>query len=71
MRPNFELLESLQAKIANLESNVVKLTEEQYKYLDMVAENSQVLCRGGAGTGKTFLAAELARRTCSAVDIKP
>ena len=62
LRPNFELLESLQAKIANLESNVVKLTEEQYKYLDMVAENSQVLCRGGAGTGKTFLAAELARR---------
>lgn len=62
LRPNFELAESLQAKVSKLEDNAVKLTEEQYKYLDIVVANSQVLCSGGAGTGKTFLAAELARR---------
>jgi hypothetical protein len=44
------------------ESTVVQLTQDQYKYLDIVSANSQVLCSGGAGTGKTFLAAELARR---------
>lgn len=62
LRPNFELAESLQAKVSKLEDNAVKFTEEQYKYLDIVVANTQVLCRGGAGTGKTFLAAELARR---------
>jgi len=30
--------------------------------LDIVAANSKVLCSGGAGTGKTFLAAELTKR---------
>lgn len=62
LRPNFELLEPLHAKLSNIQDNVVKLTEDQYKYLDIVAANRRVLCSGGAGTGKTFLAAELSKR---------
>mgnify|MGYP002631349084 CR=1 FL=1 len=62
LRPNFELVEPLHVKLANIEDTVVQLTEDQYKYLDIVAFNKRVLCSGGAGTGKTFLAAELARR---------
>lgn len=62
LRPNFELIEPLHVKLSNIEDNAVKLTEDQYKYLDIVSANSKVLCSGGAGTGKTFLAAELARR---------
>ncbi len=62
LRPNFELVEPLHEKLSKLEDTAVKLTEDQYGYLDFVAANNRVLCSGGAGTGKTFLAAELARR---------
>ncbi len=62
LRPDFELTEPLHAVLSKLEDSAVQLTEDQYKYLDIVAANKRVLCSGGAGTGKTFLAAELARR---------
>jgi len=62
LRPNFELIEPLYSKISKLEESAVELTHDQYRYLDIVAANRRVLCSGGAGTGKTFLAAELARR---------
>jgi hypothetical protein len=62
LRPDFELIEPLHAVLSKLEDSAVQLTEDQYKYLDIAAANKRVLCSGGAGTGKTFLAAELARR---------
>ena len=62
IRPDFELVESLRSCIDKSSEQAVVLTEDQYKYLDIVASNKRVLCSGGAGTGKTFLAAELARR---------
>ncbi len=65
LRPDFELVEPLHVKLSHVEELAVKLTEDQYMYLDIVAANSKVLCSGGAGTGKTFLAAELARRMSS------
>jgi len=62
LRPDFELVEPLNEKLSKTEETAVKLTEDQYMYLDIAEANSRVLCTGGAGTGKTFLAAELARR---------
>lgn len=62
IRPDFELIESLRSCIDKSSEQAVVLTEDQYKYLDIVASNKRVLCSGGAGTGKTFLGAELARR---------
>ncbi len=62
IRPDFELVETLRSHIDKSSEQAVILTEDQYKYLDIVASNERVLCSGGAGTGKTFLAAELARR---------
>ena len=62
LRPNFELIEPLYGTLPTIKENAVKLTEDQYKYIDIAEANSKVLCSGGAGTGKTFLAAELARR---------
>ena len=62
LRPNFELVEPLHVQLSRAEELAVKLTEDQYRYLDIVAANKRVLCSGGAGTGKTFLASELARR---------
>ena len=65
LRPNFEVVEPLHVKLSQIEDMAVKLTKDQYMYLDIVAANNKVLCSGGAGTGKTFLAAELARRLAS------
>ncbi len=65
LRPDFEVIEPLHVKLLQMEDIVVSLTKDQYKYLDIVAANSRVICSGGAGTGKTFLAAELARRMAS------
>jgi hypothetical protein len=62
LRPDFELVELLYDKILSTEEQTVKLTEDQYFYVDIALENDRVLCSGGAGTGKTFLAAELSRR---------
>jgi len=40
----------------------VALDGRQLELLDLVADNARMLVRGGAGTGKTLLAAEAARR---------
>jgi len=62
LRPNFEIAEPLRTQLSRLDDSAVKLTDDQYRYLDIVSANKQVVCFGGAGTGKTFLAAELSRR---------
>ena len=62
LRPDFETIEPLYSTLLNLEQTTLELTLEQYRFLDVVAANPRVLCSGGAGTGKTFLAAELVRR---------
>jgi hypothetical protein len=68
LRPNFELDEQLHEKILRSEKKAFELTEELYEYIDAsIVNNKQMnlLCSGGAGTGKTYLAAELARRYAS------
>jgi len=45
-----------------VEEEIVRLTTEQYDCLDITEINPRVLIEGGAGTGKTMLAVELARR---------
>ena len=44
------------------EEQIVRLTEEQYLCLDQLQDNPRCLFDGGAGTGKTLLACEFARR---------
>ncbi|HIK62655.1 MAG TPA: DUF2075 domain-containing protein [Flavobacteriales bacterium] len=62
LRPKFEVLELLSVRLSNLQDTVASLTQDQYEWLDSVDGNKRVLCAGGAGTGKTFLAVELAKR---------
>ncbi|CAB5505610.1 hypothetical protein THERMOT_2182 [Bathymodiolus thermophilus thioautotrophic gill symbiont] len=62
LRPNFEVIESLYNQLNKFEEASCQLTQEQYKYLDIAAANKRILCSGGAGTGKTFLAVELSKR---------
>lgn len=62
LRPSFELIQPLFDQVKQVENSSVRLTEEQYHYVDIAMDNQRVICSGGAGTGKTFLAAEMARR---------
>jgi hypothetical protein len=62
LRPEFEAVISLYAQTQEAEEKIVRLTDDQLTMVDVVEANPQVMCSGGAGTGKTFLAMELARR---------
>jgi hypothetical protein len=62
LRPNVEYVESLGLKLELNAEKQVKLTESQFNYIDVFESFPRLLCKGGAGTGKTFLAAEMARR---------
>ena len=62
LRPNFDLQPSLRGRLRNVQRELIRLTEDQYRVLDGLAENPRVVVRGSAGTGKTLLAVEEARR---------
>lgn len=62
LRPEFEAVRPLHVLAQEVEDQVARLTDDQMVLVDVVEVNSRVLCSGGAGTGKTFLALELARR---------
>lgn len=62
LRPDFEAVISLQACAEDVERRIARLTEDQLRFIDTAEANTRVVCSGGAGTGKTMLALELARR---------
>lgn len=65
LRPSFEHAQSL-SDFSNLTyKEIIKFTEEQYTYLDQIEENDRIICSGGAGTGKSFLAIQTALREAS------
>jgi hypothetical protein len=57
---------SLSCVVKDREAKRVRLDGEQFTALESILENDLVLVRGGAGTGKTLLAWELARREAKA-----
>ena len=65
LRKNFEYVVSPRHDIESLEFSIKKFTEEQYLILDGLIGNKRLLISGPAGTGKTFLAIEFARRQLS------
>lgn len=62
LRPDFDLVPSLRHLSRAVDEELVALTERQYRALDAYARNHRLLFEGGAGTGKTMLAAEICRR---------
>ncbi len=64
LRPDFDARISLQSTIRNVENQVLELTENQLSVLDGLTDNERCLVKGGAGTGKTTLALNLAERMC-------
>lgn len=65
LRPNLDLAPRMGHMAAEADMDFVRLTEDQYLFLDCTEDSDRILCRGGAGTGKTFVALECARREAS------
>lgn len=57
-----ELRAPLAFEFEDEERELLRLTEQQYAILDVLARHARVAIGGCAGSGKTFLAAEKARR---------
>ncbi len=66
LRPDFDRVPRLSIQAEALEREYVALVEAQYTVLLAAEDNERILCEGGAGTGKTLLAAETARRASAA-----
>jgi len=62
LAPRFELRQSLGASLQADDRQLLRLTEGQFRVLDMLSRQRRVAVSGGAGTGKTLLALEKARR---------
>lgn len=62
LRGNFEYVDPVNVRIERYEREIKRFTGEQFNALDRMVDNERVLFSGPAGTGKTFLAVEAARR---------
>lgn len=62
LRGNFELFPSIRRIIDDTETQIRSLTQEQTKCLEQLDGNNGCLFQGPAGTGKTLIAIESARR---------
>lgn len=65
LRPDFELAQTPSQQRRAREDELRQFTEEQFEGLDAMASNPRVLFEGPAGTGKTILAIEAARRAAA------
>lgn len=63
LRPNFEFYESPKQQALRLSNELKYYTQEQFAALDAMNDNPRVAFSGPAGTGKTLLAIEAARRS--------
>ncbi len=62
MRPDFDAMLTPKERILEVEKQARRYTEEQFKILDSVLVNDRIVVDGLAGTGKTVMALEYARR---------
>lgn len=62
MRPHFQVVPSLADSARRVVSQSSVLTDEQLSRLELVEDEPRLVVAGGAGTGKTFLALEIARQ---------
>lgn len=62
LRGNFGAIPSLNSILTELDTQILSATEEQYSELEMVNDNDRVIVRGGAGTGKTLIGMEHAKK---------
>lgn len=65
LRPDFDVVIARATTIARSEERLLALTEDQYEVLDTLEQNDRCLVEGAAGTGKTLLALEYAKRAAA------
>jgi len=61
-RGDFDRPPHIRNQVQNIEEKIFTYTQEQFKILDRLKRNTQFICIGGAGTGKTMIAIEQAKR---------
>ncbi len=66
LRGDFEFFESPKSRAKRVDDEVRRYTEEQFEALETIDANPRVVFDGPAGTGKTMLAVEAARRAAVA-----
>jgi hypothetical protein len=66
LRPDFDRVPRLGLLASSFEEGYVRLATAQYDALRGSEINDRIFCTGGAGSGKSLLAAETARRAASA-----
>jgi len=62
LRGDFGVVPSLKADLKELNESLIELTQEQYRYLSMLNQNPRLIISGRAGTGKTLIGVEHAKR---------
>lgn len=62
LRPNFECILSEKEIRQGRKQEMMKFVEDQFQVLDLLRDNQRFVVNGPAGTGKTLLALEQARR---------
>lgn len=65
LRGDFERIQPLNDKLSNFNQEIQKYTNEQFRILDSIEINKRSLIQGRAGTGKTLIAIESAKRSAS------
>lgn len=67
LRPRFEFYESPRDRQRRVDGELKRYTDEQYRVLEALDANPRLIVRGPAGTGKSLLAIEAARRAASGI----
>jgi Nuclease-related domain len=64
LRRDFDVVQSFRGLLAESERELLTLSAEQFRVLDLALneDNARIICFGGAGSGKTLIAMEAARR---------
>lgn len=65
LAPSWEIASTLSVKIMDEQHQILEATKNQYKVLSLLGRLPRALIRGCAGSGKTLLALEKARRLAS------
>jgi len=63
LRGDFEKMITPRQLMSDIEEQIFNYTREQYQCLDQLEDNPRCIFKGAAGTGKTMLAIESARRS--------